>query len=214
MYRNEEGRIERVFFAVAIGWIGSAWDALFDIEPPGDAVPERLPDETPVRWRGNLGIVTIKRTPQGAVCDLAFRNRQGRDLLYANVPVEALQNEWREILTVELPRSGLEVIEIRENGSEPLYKFHNLGNRHVESRLWSPDMLKEGSLRHYALRMYADHDHALNDSMVTWIGNIGYLRRSYTAADLVYRDINGTDHIYYGARWTDLSSEWLRLFAL
>ena len=44
-----------------------------------------------------------------------------------------------------------------------------------------------------------------------WLGNIGYLRRSYTAADLVYRDPNGEDHIYYGARWDDLNSEWLQL---
>jgi hypothetical protein len=93
-----------------------------------------------------------------------------------------------------------------------MFKFHNLGNRHVESRLWSPDMLKEGSLRHYALRMHVEQDRPLDDSQVCWTGNIGYLRRSYTAADLVYRDPDGTDHIYYGARWDDLNSEWLRLF--
>ncbi|MFZ2486529.1 MAG: RNA-binding domain-containing protein [Anaerolineae bacterium] len=212
VYRNEDGRIERVFFAVAIGWIGSAWDALFDVDPPGGATPERLPDDAKVRWRGNMGIVAINRTAQGVFCDLAFRNRQGRDLLFANVPAEQLQAEWRELVEVELPRSGLEVVEARENGSDPMYKFHNLGNRHVESRLWAPGMLKEGSLRHYALRMYVEQDRPLEDDMVNWIGNIGYLRRSYTAADLVYRDIEGTDHIYYGARWSDLNSEWLRLF--
>ncbi len=113
---------------------------------------------------------------------------------------------------MELPRSGLEVVEVHENGSGPMFKFHNLGNRHVESRLWEPGMLKEGSLRHYALRMHVEQDRPLDDSQVCWTGNIGYLRRSYTAADLVYRDSDGADHIYYGARWDDLNSEWLRLF--
>ncbi|MER2600412.1 MAG: RNA-binding domain-containing protein [Caldilineales bacterium] len=214
VYRNEEGRIERVFFAVAVGWIGSAWDALFEVEAPGGVTAERLPENTPVRWRGNMGIVAINPTADGAVCDLAFRNRQGRDLLYANVPAEALQEEWRALIEVELPRSGLEVVAVTENDAGTAYKFHNLGNRHVESRLWSPGMLKEGSLRHYALRMYVDYDRTLSDGQVTWIGNIGYLRRSYTAADLVYRDLHGVDHIYYGARWSDLNSEWLRLFDL
>jgi Holliday junction resolvase len=212
VYRNEDGRIERIFFAVAVGWIGQAWDALFDVDPPGGATPGRLATDSKVRWRGNMGIVSLMPTPAGLLCNLAFRNRQGRDLLYTEVPAQQLQPEWRELITVELPRSGLEVVEVHENGSGPMFKFHNLGNRHVESRLWEPDMLKEGSLRHYALRMHLEQDRPLDDSQVNWMGNIGYLRRSYTAADLVYRDPDGADHIYYGARWDDLNSEWLRLF--
>lgn len=212
VYRSEDGRIERIFFAVAVGWIGQAWDALFDVDPPGGAAPGRLTTDNKVRWRGNMGIVSLAHAPTGVACNLTFRNRQGRDLLYADVPADQLQSEWRELITVELPRSGLEVVEVHENGTGPMFKFHNLGNRHVESRLWSPDMLKEGSLRHYALRMHTEQDRPLDDSQVNWIGNIGYLRRSYTAADLVYRDLDGADHIYYGARWDDLNSEWLRLF--
>jgi hypothetical protein len=212
VYRSEDGRIERIFFAVAVGWIGQAWDALFDVDPPGGATPGRLTADSKVRWRGNMGIVSLTPTPAGLLCNLAFRNRQGRDLVYTDVPAQQLQPEWRELISVELPRSGLEVVEVQENGAGPMFKFHNLGNRHVESRLWSPDMLKEGSLRHYALRMHVEQDRPLDDSQVCWTGNIGYLRRSYTAADLVYRDPDGTDHIYYGARWDDLNSEWLRLF--
>ena len=102
------------------------------------------------------------------------------------------------LLNVASPCSGLEVVVVHENGAGPMYKFHNLGNQHVESRLWSTDMLKEGSLRHYALRMYLDQDHTVDDTVVNWLGNIGYLRRSYTAADLIYRDPYGQDHVYYG----------------
>ncbi|HNS02126.1 MAG TPA: ATP-binding protein [Anaerolineae bacterium] len=212
VYRSEDGRIERIFFAVAVGWIGQAWEPLFDVDPPGKAAPGRLAAESKVRWRGNMGIVSVVRRAGACICNLAFRNRQGRDLLYAEVPAEQLQPEWRELIAVELPRSGLEVVEVQENGSDPMFKFHNLGNRHVESRLWLPGMLKEGSLRHYALRMHLEQDRPLDDSQVNWMGNIGYLRRSYTAADLVYRDPDGVDHVYYGARWDDLNSEWLRLF--
>ena len=212
VYRNEDGRIERIFYAVAVGWIGQAWEPLFEVDPPGGAAPSRLTADSKIRWRGNMGIVALTHTPAGILCNLAFRNRQGRDLLYTDVPADQLQPEWRDLITVELPRSGLEVVEVYENGSGPMYKFHNLGNRHVESRLWEPGMLKEGSLRHYALRMHLEQDRPLDDSQVNWMGNIGYLRRSYTAADLVYRDPDGADHIYYGARWDDLNSEWLRLF--
>ena len=211
VFRNEEGRIEHIYLAVAVGWIGPAWDALFEVDPPADVVPVPLPADRKARWRGNMGVDSLLRTPDGLFCNLVFRNRQGRDLFYGRVPCDRLQAEWREMLTIELPRSGLEVVEVHENGSDPQYKFHNLGNRHVESRLWTPDMLKDGSLRHYALRMHLDQDRPLDESQVSWLGNIGYLRRSYTAADLVYRDPNGEDHIYYGARWDDLNSEWLQL---
>ena len=184
---------------------------MFEVDPPAAVAAVPLPADRKARWRGNMGVDTLIRTPEGLFCNLVFRNRQGRDLFYGRVPCDRLQAEWREMLTVELPRSGLEVVEVHENGSDPQYKFHNLGNRHVESRLWTPDMLKDGSLRHYALRMHLDQDRPLDESQVSWLGNIGYLRRSYTAADLVYRDPNGEDHIYYGARWDDLNSEWLQL---
>ena len=214
VFRNEEGRIEHIFMAVAVGWIGPAWDALFEIDPPAGVAPIPLPADRKPRWRGNMGVESVERTAEGLFCNLAFRNRQGRDLFYSHVPCDRLQAEWRDLLTVELPRSGLEVVEVYENGAGPQYKFHNLGNRHVESRLWTPDMLKDGSLRHYALRMHLEQDRPLNDSQVTWLGNIGFLRRSYTAADLVYRDAAGDDHVYYGARWDDLNSEWLQLSGL
>ncbi|MFN2166823.1 MAG: AAA family ATPase, partial [Anaerolineae bacterium] len=175
---------------------------------------EPLPADRLVRWQGNVGIDMLYRAPEGLFCNLIFRNRQGRDLYYRHVRCDTLPAMWQGMLDVELPRSGLEVVEVYENGSDPMYKFHNLGNRHVESRLWTPEMLKEGSLRHYALRMHLDQDRPLDDSSVTWQGNIGYLRRSYTTVDLVYRDSDGVDHIYYGARWSDLSNEWLELLNL
>ncbi|MEA3335128.1 MAG: putative DNA binding domain-containing protein [Chloroflexota bacterium] len=211
VFRNGEGHIERIFHAVAVSWISSAWDALFDFDPPAGIDAEPLPSGRQVRWRGNMGIESLVRTDDGLRGNLVFRNRQGRDLFFQNVPCEKLQPEWQQLLTVPLPRSGLEVVEVFENGTDPLFKFHNLGNQHVESRLWQPDLLKEGSLRHYALRMHLDQDRPIDDSQVSWLGNIGCLRRSFTTTDLVYRDPNGIDHIYYGARWDDLTGEWQEL---
>lgn len=211
LYRNQYGQIERVFYAVAVSWVSSAWESLFDSDSPSDIVPDPTPSDRIVRWRGNMGVETVYAEEGALFCDLVFRTRQGKDLYYRHVACSDLSPEWLSLLTVELPRSGLEVVEVHENGTDPMYKFHNLGNRHVESRLWTPDMLKEGSLRHYALRMHLDHDRPLNDSQVTWFGNVGYLRRSYTTADLVYRDADGIDHVYYGARWDDLGGEWMQL---
>lgn len=211
LLRDESGRVERVFYAVAVSWLSAAYDPLFECEAPGGVVSDMPSSERRVRWRGNMGIEAIYRLPSGLFCTLVFRNRQGKDVYYRQVPCADLQGEWLDLLTIQLPRSGLEVIEVHENGTEPLYKFHNLGNQHMESRLWAPEMLKEGSLRHYALRMHIDHDRPLDDATVAWLGNIGSLRRSFTTADLVYRDPNGVDHIYYGARWSDLSGDWVEL---
>lgn len=211
LFRDEAGRITNIFFAVAVSWVSSAWDPLFEGSPPPDATVDALPSTRRVRWRGNMGVEAVYPSPRGLFCDLVFRNRYGKDLYYRQVPCASLQGEWAELIMVELPRSGLEVVEVRENGADPLYKFHNLGNQHVESRLWSADMLKEGSLRHYALRMHIDQDRPLDDAAVSWVGNVGSLRRSYTTVDLVYRDPEGVDHIYYGARWADLNGEWTQL---
>lgn len=211
LFRDENGKVQRIFFAVAVGWLSSGWDALFEVEPPLGGVVETTPSSYRVRWRGNMGVERVYRSPQGLLCNLVFRNRHGKDTYYRQVPCATLPPEWAKLLTVELPRSGLEVVEVHENGSDPLYKFHNLGNQHVESRLWTPEMLKDGSLRHYALRMHIEKDRPLDDTQVTWMGNLGALRRSYTTVDLVYRDPEGRDHIYYGARWADLGGEWLQL---
>lgn len=208
LFRNPYGQAERIFYAVAVSWVSSAWDALFEVEPPAEAGPDEAPSDHRVRWRGNMGVEALYATPEGLFCNLVVRSRQGRDLFYRDVPYEKLSPEWRQLLAVDLPLSGLEVVEVYENGTQPQYKFHNLGNQHVESRLWTPDMLKEGSLRHYALRMHLDTDRPLDASQVTWVGNMGFLRRTYTTADLVYRDPQGVDHIYYGARWDDLDGEW------
>ena len=214
VFSSEDGKVKRLFYAAAVSWLGPSWNGLFEVEPPTAEAAAVLPEDAVVRWRGNMGIEALYRTPEGLYCNLVFRNRQGRDLYYRHVACDGLPDEWRSLLEVELPRSGLEVVVVYENGSGPMYKFHNLGNRHVESRLWTTDMLKEGSLRHYALRMHLDQDQVLDEEETTWLGNIGYLRRSYTAADLVYRDPDGVDHVYYGARWDDLSAEWQSLLVL
>jgi hypothetical protein len=56
-------------------------------------------------------------------------------------------------------------------------------------------------------------DIPLDEAEVRWWGNLGYLRPMRSQVDLVYRDENGVDHIYYAARRDELRGEWAELLA-
>jgi hypothetical protein len=85
--------------------------------------------------------------------------------------------------------------------------------RHGElSAPWRADELKEGSVREYAARMH-ELDTRLDENSVRWWGNLGYLRPMRSQVDLVYRDEDGLDHVYYAARREELRDEWAQLLA-
>jgi hypothetical protein len=44
--------------------------------------------------------------------------------------------------------------------------------------------------------------------MQRWWGNIGYMRPMRRQVDLIYRDEEGVDHIFYAARRDELQGEW------
>ena len=48
----------------------------------------------------------------------------------------------------------------------------------------------------------SDEDTPLDEDRARWWGNIGYLRVDGPRVDLVYRDEEGRDHIYYAAERT------------
>jgi hypothetical protein len=54
-------------------------------------------------------------------------------------------------------------------------------------------------------------DVPLNEDAVRWWGNIGYLRPMRSQVDLVYRDENSVDHVYYAARREELHDQWAEL---
>ena len=67
-----------------------------------------------------------------------------------------------------------------------------------------------GTVREYAARTYTQ-DVPIDESLVRWWGNIGYMRPMRSQVDLVYRDEAGVDHLYYAARRDELTGEWRAL---
>jgi len=57
-------------------------------------------------------------------------------------------------------------------------------------------------------------DTPLDESLVRWWGNIGYMRPMRSQVDLVYRDEQGRDHFFYAARREELQGEWRELLEL
>jgi hypothetical protein len=72
--------------------------------------------------------------------------------------------------------------------------------------------IEEGSIRQYAARMHLA-DQTFDEESIRWWGNIGYMRPMRRQVDLVYRDENGVDHIFYAARRDELIGEWHDLLA-
>jgi hypothetical protein len=112
---------------------------------------------------------------------------------------------------VPRPRTGIEVVEIivDEHGDRR-FVFRNLRTGELSNAPWRLQDIEEGTVRQYAARM-ALQDMPLDESKVRWWGNLGYMRPMRKQVDLVYRDENGIDHIYYAARRDELSGEWREL---
>jgi len=54
-------------------------------------------------------------------------------------------------------------------------------------------------------------DTPIDEEKVRGWGNIGYMRRMRSQVDLIYRDEDGVDHVYYAARRDELTGEWREL---
>ena len=109
------------------------------------------------------------------------------------------------------PRTGIEVVKIvTEEDGEQRFVFCNLRTGEVSNVPWRLQDIEEGTVRQYAARM-ALHDAPLDEAQVRWWGNVGYMRPMRSQVDLVYRDENGIDHIYYAARRDELTGEWRML---
>ncbi|MDP8909058.1 MAG: hypothetical protein M3N47_08055, partial [Chloroflexota bacterium] len=121
-----------------------------------------------------------------------------------------LNDKWLSIVAVVPPRTGIEVVSDVE-GEDGVRRivFRDLRTGET-SAPWRVEELKEGSVREYAARM-SRQDRALDDRDIRWWGNIGYLRPMRSQVDLIYRDDQGIDHLYYAARRDDLHGEWRAL---
>jgi hypothetical protein len=232
VHRDANGVIDHIFFGVSDWGLGEGWQALlnergaeavesephaFHEDEPGlvDAGSEEDASEAPwgerrYRWRGRGGLWRIYRDAAGGVrFDLAMKDKEGVHIQeFPGVPREKLTEAWLNLVRVARPRTGIEVISIeRGDDGEPRFTFRNLRTGEVSNAPWRLQDIEEGTVRQYAARM-ALRDLPLDEEQVRWWGNIGYLRPMRSQVDLVYRDEEGVDHLYYAARRDELSGEW------
>lgn len=239
VHRDANGVIDHVFYGVSDWGLNEPWQVLLGegrgaahaepapgSEPPqpeparGDeplglpleAQPEAVFGGWRERWHNNGCIKRIYRDPDGEPrFDLAWRTphdnaRQDFD----GCTRSQLKEKWLSIIDVPPPATGIEVVSAMrgEDGIERI-TFRDLRTGE-NSAPWRIEDLKEGSVREYAARM-SRVDRTLDDRDVRWWGNIGYFRPMRSQVDLVFRDADGVDHIYYAARRDDLKGEWRAL---
>ncbi len=194
------------------------------VSTPTPAQPQSFPNfqgERRPRWRGRGAITRIWRDEeQKPRFDLLLKNKRdgaGDDAFeiqeYHGVTRDQLNQAWLDLVQVKKPRTGIEVVEtVLDEQSDKRFIFRNLRNDEVSPHPWRMNDIEEGSIRQYAARMHLA-DQTINEDNIRWWGNIGYLRPMRRQVDLVYRDEEGVDHIYYAARRDELVGEWHDLLA-
>jgi hypothetical protein len=238
VHRDANGVIDHVFFGVSDWGLSEGWmallnerneealeqepnafeEALLDVEDevPEFTVPVKPWGERRHRWRGRGGLWRIYTDAGSDVCfDLAMKEKDGNEHQeFLSVPRTKLTDPWLALIRVPRPRTGIEVIsaELDEDG-EWRYIFRNLRTGDVSGMPWRLQDIEAGTVREYAARMYL-RDTPLDESLVRWWGNIGYMRPMRSQVDLVYRDEQGRDHFFYAARREELQGEWRELLEL
>jgi hypothetical protein len=239
VHRDANGVIDHVFFGVSDWGLGEGWQALLGerdgetieneprvfredepvltTENGQDEVPalelEELWGERRYRWRGRGGLLCIQRDESNAPrFDLAMKDKEGSSIQeFPAVPREKLTEAWLNLIRVSRPRTGIEVVSaLVDEYGEQRFVFRNLRTGEVSNAPWRLQDIEEGTVRQYAARM-ALLDQTLDEEKVRWWGNVGYLRPMRSQVDLVYRDEDGVDHIYYAARRDELTGEWREL---
>jgi hypothetical protein len=236
VHRDANGVIDHVFFGVSDWGLGEGWQALLG-EREGEAVesepnvfhedePELAPElgngelpsldgdaswgERRYRWRGRGGLWHIHRDEsQAPRFDLAMKDKEGATTQeFPAVPREKLTEAWLNLIRVPRPRTGIEVVSmIVDEDGEQRFIFRNLRTGEISNAPWRLQDIEEGTVRQYAARM-ALQDLPVDEHKIRWWGNVGYLRPMRSQVDLVYRDEDGADHIYYAARRDELTGEW------
>ncbi len=233
VHRDPNGVIDHVFFGVSDWGLSEAWQLLLGeraatveneprafrdedlaLDESEELVAEDVPwGERRYRWRGRGGLSRIWPDEFGTVrFDLAMKDKDGQQSQeFPSVAREKLTDAWLNLIRVARPRTGIEVVgvELGEDG-EHRFTFRNLRTGEVSNAPWRLQDIEEGTVRQYAARM-ALNDLPIDEEKVRWWGNIGYMRPMRSQVDLVYRDEDGEDHIYYAARRDELAGEWREL---
>ena len=241
VHRDASGVIDHIFYGVSDWGLSSNWQNLlgsyaqqqqadpehhFDEAEPAEFDSEPLIEplepleplqpwgERRYRWRNRGAVWRIYTSGDQVLFDLAFK-QPGSDEIqdYKDVPANKLKDSWLAMIKVDIPTTGIEVVDVMYDEFGRLFRFRNLRTNEV-SDPWREEDLESGTVREYAARMYL-RDLPLNEDEIRWWGNIGYVRPMRSQVDLVYRDEFGVDHIFYAARreelegiWYDLLDQW------
>jgi predicted metal-dependent phosphoesterase TrpH len=236
VHRDVNGNIDHIFFGVSDWGLGEGWQSLLnerseevvendsnsfrDDDPQmgpeyttNESLLESVWGERRYRWRGRGGIWRITCIEENdPIFDLAMKDKDGMDTReFPGVTRDKITDAWLNLIRVPRPRTGIEVVRIVDDEeSEKRFIFCNLRTGEVSSVPWRLQDIEEGTVRQYAARM-ALRDTPLDEDQVRWWGNIGYMRPMRSQVDLIYRDENGVDHLYYAARRDELTGEWRAL---
>jgi hypothetical protein len=183
--------------------------------PPAEAPagpPEVAPGQRGTRWRGLAAVERVYWEGNNLFFDLAMRQEDGQVRYYRHIHRNQLTEAegWADLVRVPLPPTGIEVVRSTASGEEVLFQFRDMQNGRVDPRVRRKAEFPAGSPWAYAIEMY-HRDNPLKEELARWWGNVGYLRIEPLRVDLVYRDEEGRDHIYYAAERALLSGEWQEL---
>ncbi len=241
VHRDVNGVIDHIFYGVSDWGLNENWFELMNGREPetiehepeefanGEATPLNETEYAPAledleepwsdrqyRWRGRGGLWRIYVDEQRSVrFDLAMKDKEGGGHQeYRGISQDKLTDAWLSLIRVQRPRTGIEVVSADANGSgDQIFVFRNLRTGDVSGIPWRLQDIEPGTVREYAARMHLQ-DVPLDEDIVRWWGNIGYLRPMRSQVDLVYRDETGVDHFYYAARREELDNEWRELLEL
>ncbi len=242
LHRDANGVIDHIFYGVSEWGLGEGWRTLLGLSDHGEeshdefpnvsndtapALPLAAPTEKPTlteetwrpwgdrkyRWKGRGGLWRIYGADDKLRFDLSMRNKDDEEFQeFRDVTRAKLSEAWINLIRVQPPTTGIEVVSVEENEWGRAFRFRNLRTNEI-SDPWRDVDLEPGTVREYAARMYLE-DMPIDEATVRWWGNIGYMRPMRSQVDLVYRDQEGEDHIYYAARREELENEWRELLEM
>ena len=241
LHRDANGVIDHIFYGVSEWGLGEGWRTLLGLSPQtGDESRDDAPPPPPrhepaqyttltnnataerpsdpwmpwgdrkYRWKGRGGLWHIYTVDGELRFDLAMKNKDDEEFQeFREVLAGKLTEAWVNLIRVHPPTTGIEVVSMEETEWGRAFRFRNLRTNEV-SDPWRDVDLEPGTVREYAARMYVE-DMPIEEPNIRWWGNIGYMRPMRSQVDLVYRDQEGVDHIYYASRREELVNEWYEL---
>jgi len=170
-----------------------------------DVIRVEVKMQDPPPYVGSNGAIYIRRDNETVVANRSEIIQLCRQAIAVGEP-SALDNGE----TLELPRSGVEIVSSQRRGGSWVYEVRDLRTtvgvtRDRAQGLWAYAIGRHEDLREGRIDL---------QSQVRWRGRLGlwraYRQGSRVKYDLVHRDQNGViDHIFYGVSDWGLGGRWI-----